>query len=167
MCICARVAVDLSVVVGCRPKTKKKLDIEKKILSLILRNLAKPVLQLLSSICSVLLAWPAGLDTTKWDFGDIPLDECGTVNWDFYEANRYDDNNNWIGDEIPISYNDAWRDGFEVCLIGTSPCPVWTTTGPFHTRFNTHLEQKQKQNISRCDSEISFPYLSILVFDCF
>ena len=77
----------------------------------------------MSSIISVLLSWGTHEGGSEvGNFSEIPLDECGAVTWEYYESQRYDEEGNFLerdwDDKTPMSYNDSWRDGFNVTVVG-------------------------------------------------
>ena len=54
------------------------------------------------------------------DFGTVPVDTCGTVNYTFYALYDNGTRRSWQDQEqIPLSYNDEWRDGQNVAIMGT------------------------------------------------
>ena len=82
---------------------------------LLSRRPLQVALMLVSSIAMVLLA---SLVVQRKDFdvafGDVPMTDCGTVSGLFLDGLDYDDR-----EEVPLSYNEGWRNGFAVLLMGT------------------------------------------------
>jgi len=63
------------------------------------------------SLCAALVRGdPYGI---KVDFADVPLSPCGTVDPIFFEENEA-----IYTEQVPLSYNEAWRSGFGVELLG-------------------------------------------------
>ncbi|KAL7580790.1 hypothetical protein ACA910_001068 [Epithemia clementina (nom. ined.)] len=88
---------------------------------LIVRRPLLLLTMLLSSMIFVLIAWSA-TNSEKWDFGEVPLDECGTVDWFYSQLDAEGNMRSYDEiDSIPISYNDDWRNGFQVALMGLGP----------------------------------------------
>ena len=67
-----------------------------------------------SSVASVLLAWAAGRDRDDdMDFSNVPLTECGVINATWYQSLSWEERYN-----VPVSYNENWRSGLAVTVMG-------------------------------------------------
>jgi hypothetical protein len=69
---------------------------------------------LLSSVFSVILAITVGQDV---EFDKVVVTACGTVDDNYYRS--FDDSNDYTAKyNIPLSYNENWRSGLAVTLMG-------------------------------------------------
>lgn len=91
-----------------------------KNLLLLSRRPLQVILMLLSSIGSVLLA-SLTADTNNnatdkyLDFGNVTLTSCGTIDGEYLSSLAENDPD---GATVPLSYNEGWRNGFAVTIMG-------------------------------------------------
>ena len=108
-----KLAVRSPVVV---PWMKQLKTVVFKNMLLLSRRPLQVALQSVSSIATVLLA---SLVAQRKDFdvafGDVPMTDCGTVPGSYLDGLEYD-----VRDEVPLSFNEGWRNGFAVLLMGKS-----------------------------------------------
>jgi len=89
------------------------------------------VLMLFSSVLSVALSWIVARDG-DYDFGTVPLDQCGTVSFEYWYSQNYFNETDCVdlscydtsssrGYDVPISYNEKWRNGYAVTLMSVGP----------------------------------------------
>ena len=89
---------------------------------LMLRKPLYTTLMIVSSLLSVCLAWSGVKDSNTEDFSEVPLTQCGGIP---YEWNYWLSRDEYGGSlpygtskSYPLSYNDSWKDGFSVTILG-------------------------------------------------
>lgn len=97
---------------------------------LLSRQPVKVSFLLLTSVVSSVLAWLTVRKEQNERFEAIPLTECGTIDGEWFKALDWEDQ--W---DVPISYNNDWRNGSAASLLGTLwrsfCCPLlWTLATP-------------------------------------